>query len=252
MSFRSFLLIAFLFAFLPLLASGQQQEKDFLEYYYENPQPEFFVEHMKIWAEEGTLENDLARPALIAFISQVTRSNRDRIEDWFEKLSGLTPEQKQVWFTGLLYSRTTEADEILKKTFGKQYEDQKQEIQKILEMPLDKRMTMDMLWGFFYATGSEHAIRRIVLCFRFHEAPDDPKGVDVPEGFQPLYKELPNFAFGSLVGNAERHPKLVRILETMLEEDSSLARIEKEGVYDVLAEVRPDKYPPVDRSGKQI
>lgn len=227
-----------------------EEEKEFLEFYYESPRPDDFVAQMKDWADDGTLENVHARPALIAFISQVIRANRDRLNDWFVALSGLTPEQKQVFYTAMLYSRTAEADTLMRETFGQKYDQQKVDTEKILEMDLDKENTLDMLWGFFYATGSENAIRRIVACFRYAEAPDNPEGLDIPQGYVPLYRELPGFANGSLVANGRRHPRLVEILETMLESDASLNRFEKEGLYDVLSELKPDKYPYRDRSGR--
>lgn len=235
----------------PVLVHSEE-EKDYLEFYYQDPQPELFVEQMKNWAKDGTLENPHARPALIAFISQVIRANRELLGDWFVALSGLTPDQKKVLFTGMLYSRTTEADKLLTDTFGEKYTEQKVETNKILELRLDKENTLDMLWGFFYATGSENAVRRLVECFRFANAPDNPEGVDVPQGYKPLYKQLPDFAFRSLCANGERHPRVVEILEKLLKEDKSLSRIEKEGVYDVLSELNPDKYPFVDRSGRSV
>ncbi len=213
---------------------AKPEEKDWLEYYYENPTPERFVAEMKNWAEDGTLDNEHARPALIAFISQLIRENREALQQWHSDLSGLTPEHMQILHTAMLLSRTSEADEIMAGIFGKKYEEQKVETRKILEMPLDKPVTLDMVWGFFYATGSETAIRRVVVAFRFIEAPNDPSGVDVPEGYVPLYKELPEFAYVSLVANAERHPRVLQILSDLYEKDESLLKVEKEGIYDVL------------------
>ena len=164
-------------------AEPKGDERDWLEYYYEHPTPERFVPQMKDWAADGTLDNERARPALIAFISQLIRQNPALLKEWYVALAGLSPEQMQVIHTGMLFSRTAEADEIMRDVFGKEYESQKQETQKILEMPLDKETTMDMLWGYYYATGSESVIRRLVVAFRFLEAPDKPPGVNVPEGF---------------------------------------------------------------------
>ncbi len=223
--------------------AGVAEEKDWLEFYYENPKPERFVEQMKEWAADGTLDNDHAKPALIAFASQVLRQNRDRLQEWYEALAGLSPGQRQVLHTAMLFSRTEEADAIMRKAYGKAYEDQKQETQKILEMPLDQRDTMDMLWGFFYATGSEGAIRRIVVAFRFRDAPDRPPGVEVPEGYVPLYKALPQFAFDSLLANAERHPRVEEILRELLEKDSTLMEMEREGIRAVLDALGPKGAP---------
>jgi len=231
-------------------AAAEAPEKDWLEFYYENPTPEQFVNRMKDWSGDGTLDNEHARPALIAFVSQVIRQNEPELQTWYENLSGLTPEQLQVVHTAMLFSRTAEADRIMREVFGKIYDEQKQETEKILEMPLDKKATMDMLWGYFYATGAGSAIRRIVISFRFKEAPDDLPGVTIPDGYVPMYKELPEFAFGALIANGERHPRVVEILKEMLENDESLIKVEKEGVYDVLSALDPKTYPPVDREKK--
>lgn len=225
-------------------ARGDQEDEDWLEFYYQDPRPERVVAQLKDWAVDGTLDNQGARPALIGFLSQVIRANRDQLEGWYGDLQGLSPRHQQLLHTAMLFSRTEEADRILRGRFGERYERQKREVGKILELPLDARPTLDMLWGFYYATGSANAIRRIVLCFRMLEAPDNPEGVDVPEGFTPYYKVLPRSAFGSLVSNAERHPRVLSILETILEEDESLMRTEREGVYDILSELKPETYPP--------
>lgn len=226
------------------------EEEDWLEYYYQNPTPERFVEEMKNWANDGTLENDGAKPALIAFLSRVLRDNREQIADWVDALSGLSPEQKQVLFTALLYARVSEADEIMTGLFGKKYQEQKVKTGKILELPLDKETTLDMLWGFYYATGSEHALRRIILCFRFEEAPEELEGANIPKGYLPYYKMLPQYAFESLLANAERHPKVLATMKDFLANDESLVDAEKEGIYDVLSEIDPEAYPPIDREGK--
>lgn len=226
-------------------------DADWLEYYFTNPTPERFVEEMKDWAADGTLDNEGARPALIGFVSQLVRQNRAMVETWDTALAGLTPGQLQLWYTALLFSRTEEADKLLLNRFGDRYREQKVETGKILELPLDKEMTVDMLWGYFYATGSAEAIRRIVLCFRFVDAEDPGKGFKVPEGYVPQYKLLPHFAAGSLSANASRHPEVLAELERLLKEGTDLLESEKNGVYDVLSELLPEKYPHVKRPDKK-
>lgn len=223
--------------------AAEAPEKDWLEFYYENPTPEQFIPRLKDWAADGTLDNEHARPALIAFISQLIRQNEETLPQWYTDLSGLTPSQLQVMHTAMLFSRTAAADRIMREVFGRIYEEQKRETPKILELPLDKEATMDMLWGYYYATGSEGAIRRIVSAFRFVDAPEDPPGVDVPEGYVPLYKALPQFASGSLIANGERHPRVVAILRELQEKDESLVEVEKKGIQEVLSALDP---PPKD------
>ncbi|NNE92885.1 MAG: hypothetical protein HKN23_14670 [Verrucomicrobiales bacterium] len=220
------------------------ENADWLEYYYKDPTPEKFVEKMKIFSADGTLSDDHARPALIGFISQVVRQNRDRVEEWYRQLSGLPAQDRKTIHTGLLFSRTKEADEILKKRFGPQFDDLKANTPKVLELPLDRNETMDMLWGYFYATGSESAIRRMIYAFRFDKAPDDPEGVEIPEGFRPLYKELPSATLEMIVSNARRHPKILEICKKIYKEDKTLILGEKEWLYDLLSRIDPKAYPP--------
>lgn len=256
---RFLLLLSIFSALLVFPLTAQEEEKtaptademaeDWLENYYKNPTPERFVEEIKNWAKDGVLDDQDARPALIAFLSQVIRANREQLSEWYLSLAGLSSSQKQVLNTAMLFSRTEEADELLRAQFGERYDAQKKETEKILDMALDVEPTLHMLWGFYYATGSANAVRRVVLCFRFLEAPGDPDGVNIPNGYQPYYKILPQHAYWSLTANAERHPRVVEILKTFLEKDESLIEVEKDGVYDVLSEVLPEEYPPIKREG---
>lgn len=218
-------------------APAEEAPKDWLEFYYEDPRPEEFVERVKDWAKDGTLQSQGAQPALVAFMSQVLRQNRARVREWYQDLSGLSQDQLAVFLTSMFYARIRETDEILDEAYGSDYAEKAQELGKILDRPLDKVDTLDMLWGYFYATGSESAIRRLVQSFRFKEAPDRPKGVDIPEGYMPFYKILPQLAFESLLANAERHPRVMTILRSFLEEDSSLHPTERQGIEAVLEEI---------------
>lgn len=218
---------------------------DWLEY-YRKPTPDRFVGQLKNWSADGTLTDEHARPPLIAFLSQVIRQNRDKIAQWYADLKGLSPEDLQVLHTAMLFSRTSEAEDVLKKEYGDKFTDQKQEMPKILEMKLDRRDSLDMLWGFFYATGDKAAIRRIVNIFIFVDFPDRPDFAKVPDDYKPLYTEMPNAAHWSLVSNAQRHPKVRELLEEIYRdkaEESKLSPTEKRRLRNVLNEIDPEKWP---------
>lgn len=237
-------LLATLAPFVALIATPQwfraetpgteADSRDWLESYYENPTPGRFVAEVKNWSADGTLDNDHAKPAIIAFASQVMRQNRDRIVDWYRDLAGLPPEHMQIIHTAMLFSRTKQADAIMGELFGAAYREHREKTGKILELPLDKSGTLDMLWGYFYATGSTAAIRRIVICFRFEDAPERPDGVKIPDDYVPLYKVLPEFAESSIIANAQRHPRIPEILRSLLENDESLLEPEREGIREIL------------------
>lgn len=227
-----------------VLAQESEEEKEFLEFYYQNPQPDKIVEQIRDWSEEGVFANENARPALIGFLSQVIRQNRDRLGEWYLRLTGLSPEERQVFHTAMLYSRTTEADLLMKQMFGEQYEDQKKEVPKILEMPLDRPDTINMLWGFFYASGSESAVRRLIDAFRYADAPEKPDIPNMPKGYKPLYTQIPNEVAWMLVSNGERHPKILEYCEKIYNDpESGLTPTEKKYLLEgVLKHLKPEKY----------
>ncbi|MCB1065186.1 MAG: hypothetical protein KDN20_20005 [Verrucomicrobiae bacterium] len=203
------------------------EEPDWLENYYLDPTPEQFVEKMREYSQDGTLVNEEARGALVGFISQLIRQNRDKIDDWYTALSGLTPEEKQVLHTAMLFSHTEESKAILKLEFDEKFETEKEELPKILELKLDEVRTLDMLWGFFYATGSENAIRRIIACFQFADTKVDPNSAKIPEGYSPLSEQLPEAAAWSLKSNAIRHEKVKDICFKLYGEKKTLSPTEK-------------------------
>lgn len=221
---------------------AEEEVKDWLEFYYEEPKPAEFMAQMKLWERDGLLRDHNVQPTLIAFSSQVMRQNREKIQPWWVKLKDMEREDRAVYTTALLFARVSEADAIIKDAMGDKYSEFEAP-PKILEIPLDKEGTVNMLWGFYYATGSTNAIKRILKCFLFENAPTNPEGVDIPEGYQPYYLELPRLAYISLRSNMERHPKLVTICEEIYATDKKLKKAEKTNLYDLLSEVKPDKYP---------
>jgi hypothetical protein len=243
----------FLFQFIVISVFSQEAAKkepvpkdekaDWLEGYYLNPTPEKFVEQMKGWATDGTLQNQIAHPALIGFISQLMRQNREKIVVWAKELSALDQKDLVVFNTALIFSRTTEADNLIQQALGDKYKEFEHP-PKILELGLNEPPTMDMLWGFFYATGSENAIRKIIQGFRYEDAPLAPEGVKVPEGYTPYYTELPQLAFSSLYHNLNQHPRVMEICESFYQNDSTLLPMEKRNLYDLLSLYKPEKYPP--------
>lgn len=243
---------AILLAFASLLTTGVAQDApdpsvdeaaDWLEYYYQNPSPEQFVSRMRGYSQDGTLASERARPALIGFVSQIIRQNRDQIDQWYGQLAGLPPEERQLLHTAMLFSRTAEADTILEREFGQKFREQKKETPKILELQLDKTHTLDMLWGFFYATGSESAIRRIISYFNLENLPEKPEDVEIPEGYKPLYTEMPEAAAWTLVANGSRHPAVRRACEDLYEKKGELTDSERHLLFEkVLKELDPGKY----------
>jgi hypothetical protein len=218
-----------------------EDDHDWLTFYYTNPEPENVVKQIKKWSDGRILSDERARPALVGFLSQVFRQNRDKIKAWYVDISDLPPEDLQTVRLAMIFSRTSEADEIIKEEEGDDYIDRRPP--KVLEMSIHQRPTFDMLWGFFYATGSEAVIERMIYLFRYEEMVID-EDINIPDGYSPLYEQLPEAAHWALVSNAQQHPRVLEVLEKYYQTAGSLEPIERKGVRSVLSEVLPKKYPP--------
>ena len=70
------------------------------------------------------------------------------------------------------------------------------------------------------------------------------KGLEVPEGYTPLYQLLPKLASTGISMNITRHKRLLKICEEIYQDEENLHPKEKEELYKILAEVNPKKYPP--------
>lgn len=241
----TFRILTALFLAINLSFAEDQSDNgaEWLETYYQNPTPEKFLPQMKLWAENGTLRNPAARSALVGFTSQLMRQNRSKIAAWVRELRVGDPEDFVVIDNALYFSRTTEADKLIEASLGRKLED-KDRPSKILERPLNEEPAMNMLWGYFYATGSEKAIRKIIHGFRYVNAPLAPDGVEVPEGYKPYYVELPGIAAGSLLKNMKSDPRVQEICEQIYKKDNTLTKMEELNLYNLLSKRNPEKYPP--------
>ena len=222
-------------------------DHDWLTFYYKDPEPDKLVDQVRKWSEGRILSDERARPALIGFLSQVFRQNRDKIKGWYGEIKDLPPEDMQTVRLALIFSRTTEGDEIIKEEEGDDHIERRPP--KVLEMSIHQRPTFDMLWGFFYATGSEAVIERMVYLFRYEEMAID-EDVDIPDGYSPRYEQLPEAAYWALASNAKQHPVVLELLEGYYQTAGSLEPVERKGVRRVLSEVLPKKYPPKEGDEK--
>ncbi len=221
-----------------------EDQSEYLSRYPQHRQSSRIADFVIALSRDGVLEDDRARATVVGFLAQIFRQERQSIGLWYDAwLRGLPPRHLKVIHSAMLYSRTGEADALMLRLFGDHYRQQKTEVKKILEMPIDSVLTLPMLWGFYYATESETALRRVVLCFRLEAAPEKLEGFETPEGFTPYYQLLPDLAFEGLIDAAREHPPVLDTLKAFLEQaeagekpaDEFLTDQEKAGIERVMA-----------------
>ncbi len=205
---------------------------DWLTFYYRNPNPDQLVPQLKAWSAEGTLRDQQARAPLVAFLSQVFRQNADRINEWYSQLKDLPAVDLETLTLALWMSDTKAGKQLLQKELPSVYGEKPPP--DILKLKLDSASTLDLLWGYYFATGDSQALRRIVSMFNFADAPDKVKGV--PDDRTPLYKTLPDAAKWSLSSNATQHPKVLADCKKMLS-DGQLNATEKKWLEETLQQV---------------
>ena len=235
----SFVLTAFFCA-----GGFAQDAEDWMTFYYKNPTPERFVEEVCTIVEAGHLTKKGAQPPIVAFISQVMHANPEKISDWLGAFEGLEEEQRNVLCAAAWFSDTPQARDYFRRKELSDYLDN--EAPAILKMPVNNSMTLDMLWGYFFATGSEAPIRRIIKGFklskyegaleRYKESQKTEK--DQEEAYLDAVFDAARW---SLTSNCEQHPRVLEHCETIFSQ-GGLTEPETFWLGAVLAKVRPDKY----------
>jgi hypothetical protein len=221
--FASSCLLLATLATIPAEEQTPANGDDWLTFYYRNPRPDQLVPQLKAWSAEGTLQDKQARAPLVGFLSQVFRLNAARIEEWYSQVKDLPAEDLETVSMALWMSNTKEGKQLLHKEHPGVFDENPPP--DILKLKLDTASTLDLLWGYYFATGDSQALRRIVSMFNYADAPDKVKGV--PDDRSPLYKTLPDAAKWSLSSNASQHPKVLADCKKMLT-DGQLNATEKE------------------------
>ncbi len=215
---------------------------DWLEFYYKEPTPEFFVGQVRNWDAAGILGEEDARGALIGFLSSVIRDNPEKTVEWHDALRNLSTDGQNTLRLSMWFANTGETKAVLNEYYGGDFDADK-EPPKVLEMQLTLPPALNLLWGTYYATGDDKVIRRIMTAFDY--AGKQQSYSSIPEDETPFYTVLPSAARWSLASNAKKHPKVAEQLETVYaQEDSGLSSTQQQWLYDTLSDINPEKYPP--------
>ncbi|WP_395736814.1 hypothetical protein [Prosthecobacter sp.] len=221
-----------------------EAREDWLTTYYKAPTPDAFSEEVRALVDQGVLKNENSQPPLVAFLSRVMAANPTRIAGWLEEFSDLAKEQRQILLAAAWYSDTDEAREVFQKE--KQEVFLKKRAPNILEMEVNNPSALDMLWGYFMATGDAAPIHRIVTAlslakhagalerFKTSEKTDkDKETAYLDATFQS--------AMWSLQSNCTTHPRVLEHCEAIYA-DKTLPADQGLWLATVLAKVKPETY----------
>ena len=238
------LLLFFVFG-LPLLGANLQEVSgNWLTGYYRNPQPTRFVDEVRTLINSGSFSKETAQPPLIVFLGRVIAANPTKIESWMAALNDLSPAGKDLLYAALWFSGTEEAKQYLATHGIKDYTGKNPP--DVLKMEIDSPTVVEMLWGWYFATGDEAAIRRIISGFnlnRYDGAMDRFKSSkkteqDKREAYQDLaFKAVQR----SLIDNCTLHLEVQKICEKLYS-GNTLNKTELLWMGVILSKVDPKKY----------
>jgi hypothetical protein len=171
-------------------------------------------------------------------------ANPKRIQEWIDEASDLDEKQRDALLVAAWYSDTKEARDLFQKQNLDAY--LKQKAPDILEIDVNNPSTLDMLWGYFMATGDSAPIRRIVSAlslskysgaldrFKTSEKTDkDKKDAYLDATFQA--------AQWSLESNCKTHPRVLEHCEEIFS-DKATPKDQSLWLGVILSKVKPEKY----------
>ncbi|MBM4002970.1 MAG: hypothetical protein FJ295_06720 [Planctomycetes bacterium] len=185
--------------------------------FYRHPEPDQITRRVRQMAELKLLRGN--RPeAYEMFLGQVMRANPDKIADWLDELNDLPVVDRAVVHRAAWVSQTDEAKKWL-------LDHGKVELSRRAPPPIVAGGPMafepyhlDQLWEWFFATGDDKPVRRIVDFFQI--APSDPQPGEMPSPPEDTTNRaaMANFriarpAIISAVSLAIQHDRVLEILK---------------------------------------
>lgn len=189
-------------ALLAATTSGAVSRPDYsawewINHYYEAPQPERFVESIFELSRNGYFEQPHHIPVGIGFVASLFRQNPDRVDEWLLYCKALPAHHQRLIFASLWYSGHPKGTEILEAHAAVTENPQLRAlIERLLarspvleDTTVHSGRSLHLQWGVFLATGDEATLRAIF------EAVGDNDAIPLPQRWQ-------------LARNAAKHPRV--------------------------------------------
>lgn len=172
-------------------------EKDLMAWvtsYYQHPEPNFVDEAFKDAHELGILKDTNYIPVIIGFFAGVFETDKDLRRPIAELNYNLPQVERHAILRSLHLSSKNE------------------EPAPLLAEPLERTpLVVDMLWGYFYATGDEAAVKRVIGALPWSTMKREDANND-----QDLRWEAGASAKQTLVTNAAHHQRVMEICKKEL------------------------------------
>jgi len=236
----SLLLISLIFSFKAMSA----EPAAWLKNYYKSPNPNDFVTEVKKLSKNGMLTNPKHKDNIAVFLSRILASHPEKTSDWLQALNSLNKIDMEAVFYAAWLADTKESKEYLKSIGATDFLNKKPT--NYLTTQIKTPNTLDALWSYFYATGSEEPVRRIVSALNYadysgsleayktsHKTEEDKRKAILDVLFQA--------ARWSLESNARNEQGIGDICGEILK-DPNITRNERLWLGVILSKAIPEKY----------
>ena len=181
-----------------------------LAHFYQAPEPELVSTAILSASKLGMFEGQARSFAYFGFIAGVMSKYPDRAPEIAHHLVSLPPDEQPALVTGLWYSSYPGRAELLKSLSESMpvYRSTilylaSNDSKPVFTLPVeDGGWVLDVLWGFFMATGDERAVARITDALQWLGDPDQQKAAAA------------NAAKLSLTIQGKLHPPVLAIVKT--------------------------------------
>ncbi len=226
------------------LTAVAKQAGDWLTNYYKSPNPQDFVVEVRKLGNAGILANPKHKEYVAVFLSRILAANPEKIIEWVESLKSLNEAEREPLIIALWLADTKESKAYLTSINALEVLSKKPT--NYLEIEILKGETLDALWAYFFATGADEPIRKIVSALNYAEyagSVDAYKNSKKTEADQQRawFDALFQSARWSLESNVRKEPKVAEICGRLIKEPS-LSKHERLWLSLILSKALPDKY----------
>lgn len=226
-------------------AEDSQQEKAALGHwmmsYYQKPTPEKVSSRLTSATKLGMFKKESAHPPIIVFLSRVMEQNPKLVAGWMKEFENLDEKQREVFLIAAWYSDTEASRNYFQEKQLQEYLEN--EPPDLLKLEMNTPSRLDMMWGYFFATGKIEPIRRIVSSLELAKYSgameryrDSKMKKDKTEA---LYEVTFRAAMWSLESNCQQHSAVLKHCKTIYAE-AELPELQREGLGVLLLKLEPD------------
>ncbi|HEY0943686.1 MAG TPA: hypothetical protein VGD81_00405 [Opitutaceae bacterium] len=150
-------------------AASSSRWEQWLNSYYQNPQPDLVVRATYGLSSDGYFEQPGAVPTAIGFYSQVFAANPERVDSWFANFRELPQSEQRLLASALWYAGNPKGEKLLRRlaAAGSDYRADIDRLtsapsQSVSATPVLSDSSMNLQWGAFLASGGEQHITAIL------------------------------------------------------------------------------------------